>query len=107
MQHDVTYSWMQWEEKGTAALHRQDHFSSGCEPWYLRESESLSRSQVKLPPETTEVLSQKNSLFLPALCLFSLPDILPFAIFGLTGLKTLLTFNQGLPVGVNLLSLVY
>lgn len=30
MQHDVTYSWMWWEEKGTTALHR--HFSSGCEP---------------------------------------------------------------------------
>lgn len=37
IQYDVTYSWMWWEGKGTAALHWQEHFSSGCEPWYLRE----------------------------------------------------------------------
>lgn len=99
MHCDVTYSWLWWEAKGTDSVHRREHFSRGCEP-SSPESESLSRSKVKLPPEIAITLPEFRST----------PPSFWFILFSgfvvtFNGLKTLLTFNQVLPDGVKLFSL--
>lgn len=105
MQHDVTYSWMWWEGKGTAALHRQEHFYQGVNPG-SSESESLSRSKAKLPPETTGALQQFFSLFLLSVYFLRRISYHLQYFVSLKGLKTQLKSNQVLPVAVNPFSLV-